>query len=207
MERANNPRPRVNTRGLVDIFDNVLEPHVAELVDMEVRSKNYWHYDYESNRDCLNKHWHILCGENEIAEDWDFLSPIWETAKQKYDFKNRYDISTFKRVYMNAHTFGIEPHMHQDDGDLTMMYYPILDWKPEDLGGTAIWNDDGTEIDKYVNYIGNRLLVFDANLNHQAMPVSRQCYRLRPVVVFKTWKEFDYTDNASGDRLDFYGKD
>ena len=151
MERANNPRPRVNTRGLVDIFDNVLEPHVAELVDMEVRSKNYWHYDYESHSNSLNKHWHILCGEDEIAKDWDFLLPIWETAKQKYDFKNRYDISTFKRVYMNAHTFGIEPHMHQDDGDLTMMYYPILDWKPEDLGGTAIWNDDGTEIDKYVN--------------------------------------------------------
>ena len=207
MEWADNPRPRVNTRGLVDIFDNVLEPHVAELVDMEVRSKNYWHYDYESHSNSLNKHWHILCGEDEIAKDWDFLLPIWETAKQKYDFKNRYDISTFKRVYMNAHTFGIEPHMHQDDGDLTMMYYPILDWKPEDLGGTAIWNDDGTEIDKYVNYIGNRLLVFDANLNHQAMPVSRQCYRLRPVVVFKTRKEFDYTDNASGDRLDFYGKD
>ena len=205
MERSNNPRSRINTRGLVDIFDNVLEPHVAELIDMEVRSKNFWHYDYESNSNSLNKHWHILCGENEIAEDWDFLSPIWETAKQKYDFKNRYDISTFKRVYMNAHTFGIEPHMHTDDGDLTMMYYPVLDWKPEDLGGTAIWNDDGTEIDKYVNYIGNRLLVFDANLNHQAMPVSRQCYRLRPVVVFKTWKEFDYTDNASGDRLDFYG--
>ena len=205
MERANNPRPRVNTRGLVDIFDNVLEPHVAELVDMEVRSKNYWHYDYESHSNSLNKHWHILCGEDEIAKDWDFLLPIWETAKQKYDFKNRYDISTFKRVYMNAHTFGIEPHMHQDDGDLTMMYYPILDWKPEDLGGTAIWNDDGTEIDKYVNYIGNRLLVFDANLQHQAMSVSRQCYRLRTCVVFKTWKRG--FENAAGDRLDFYGKD
>ena len=65
MERSNNPRPRINTRGLVDIFDNVLEPHVAELIDMEVRSKNFWHYDYESNRDCLNKHWHILCGHDD----------------------------------------------------------------------------------------------------------------------------------------------
>ena len=63
----------------------------------------------------------------------------------------------------------------------------------------------GTEIDKYVNYIGNRLLVFDANLQHQAMSVSRQCYRLRTCVVFKTWKRG--FENAAGDRLDFYGKD
>ena len=201
------PRSRVDTKGLVDVFDNVLEPHVAELIDMEMRQKNHWHYDYNSHKEGINKHWHVLCGHEKIANDWDFLSPIWETAKLKYDFENRYDIMGFKRVYMNSHTFGIEPHMHTDDGDLTMMYYPILDWEPEWLGGTAIWNDAGNEIEKYVNYIGNRLFVFDAKLNHQAMPVSRQCYRLRSVVVFKTWKEPDYTDNASGDRLDFYGKD
>ena len=57
--------------------------------------------------------------------------------------------------------------MHTDDGDLTMMYYPILDWN-QCIGGINTWNAEGAEIDKYVNYIGNRLLVFDANLNHQA---------------------------------------
>ena len=193
------------TEGLIDIWDNVLEPHAAELVDQMMREKLLWHYDYSSNKSGVNKHWHILCGRQLIFPEYDFLAPIWEVAREKYDFENRYDIVEFKRVYCNSHTFGVEPHMHTDDGDLTMMYYPILDWEPEWLGGTAIWNDAGNEIDKYVNYIGNRLLVFDAKLNHQAMPVSRQCYRLRSVVVFKTWKRG--FENAAGDRLDFYGKD
>ena len=106
----------------------------------------------------------------------------------------------FIRVYCNGHTHGIEPHLHHDDGDFTMIYYPILDWKPEWLGGTVIWNNKNNEIDKYVNYIGNRLFVFDAKLPQQAMPVSRQCYRLRTCVVFKTCRS-----DANAERLDFYG--
>ena len=61
---------------------------------------------------------------------------------------------------MNAHTHGVEPVMHKDDGDFTMIYYPRMDWKPEWLGGTAIWDDEGKNIDRYCNYIGNRLLIF-----------------------------------------------
>ena len=113
--------------------------------------------------------------------------------------ENKYKVSRFLRVYVNAHTHGIEPHLHHDDGDFTMIYYPILDWKPEWLGGTVIWNGQKNEINKYVNYIGNRLFVFDAHLPHQAMAVSRQCYQLRTCVVFKT----ERTD-ANSDRLDFY---
>jgi Rps23 Pro-64 3,4-dihydroxylase Tpa1-like proline 4-hydroxylase len=80
-----------------------------------------------------------------------------------------------------------------------MIYYPRLDWKPEWMGGTAIWNEQKNEIEKYVNYIGNRLFVFDANLPHQAMTVSRQCYALRTCIVFKTIRS-----DANSDRLDFY---
>ena len=70
---------------------------------------------------------------------------------------------------MNAHTFGVEPHMHTDDGDFTMMYYPRMDWQPEWTGGTAIWDDEGKNILEYSNYVGNRLLIFPAFNNHQAM--------------------------------------
>ena len=93
---------------------------------------------------------------------------------------------------MNAHTHGIEPHMHQDDGDFTMIYYPRCDWQDDWGGGTVI---DGT----LVEYVGNRLVVFDAHLHHQAQPVSRQCYELRTCIVLKCNLEI-----GGVDRLDFY---
>ena len=44
----------------------------------------------------------------------------------------------------------------------------------------------GTLIDgQLVPYVGNRLVVFDAYLDHKAMPVSRECYDLRSVIVIK----------------------
>ena len=68
--------------------------------------------------------------------------------------------------------------MHTDDGDFTMIYYPRMDWKPEWGGGTYI---DG----ELIPYVGNSLVIFDAHLHHMAMPVTRECYELRSVVVFK----------------------
>jgi Rps23 Pro-64 3,4-dihydroxylase Tpa1-like proline 4-hydroxylase len=171
---------------------------MAQLIDMQMKEIS-WKYDYNSHKDGINKHWHTLCGGNELFEEFNFLNPIWETAKTKYNFKQRNKVSRFLRVYVNAHTPGIEPHLHRDDGDFTMIYYPRLDWKPEWMGGTAIWNEQKNEIDKYVNYIGNRLFVFDANLPHQAMTVSRECYQLRTCVVFKTERS-----DANSERLNFY---
>ena len=183
---------------IIDIYDNLLETHVAEMIDMEMKEVK-WKYDYNSHKDGINKHWHAFCGHETIEEPYNFINYIWDTAKQKYNFEEKYKVKQFVRVYCNAHTHGIEPHLHHDDGDFTMIYYPRLDWKPEWMGGTAIWNEQKNEIEKYVNYIGNRLFVFDASLPHQAMTVSRQCYALRTCIVFKTIRS-----DANSDRLDFY---
>jgi Rps23 Pro-64 3,4-dihydroxylase Tpa1-like proline 4-hydroxylase len=176
------------------IYDDVLENHIAELIHLQMKEV-YWKYDYNSKKGGVNKHWHVLCGENEnevIQNGFSFVLPLWETAFHKYDFKNTYDVLEYKRVYLNAHTHGIEPHEHTDDGDFTMIYYPRLDWKKDWGGGTLV---DG----ELVPYVGNRLIVFNAKSPHQAMPVSRQCYELRSVVVFKT-----YVEGANIERLDFY---
>ena len=176
------------------IYDNVLEDHVAELIHLQMKEV-YWKYDYNSKKGGVNKHWHVLCGENEnevIQNGFSFVLPLWETAFHKYDFKSTYDILEYKRVYLNAHTHGIEPHQHTDDGDFTMIYYPRLDWEKDWGGGTRVDED-------LVPYVGNRLIVFNATIPHQAMPVSRQCYELRSVIVFKT-----YIDGANDERLDYY---
>ena len=192
---------------ICDIYDDVLEPHVAELIQSEIK-KVPWHYYYSSNKKVPGYHWHVYCGQDSdqvTQRGYDFLLPIWEVVNYKYQLEEKYGIIKWKRLYMNAHTFGIEPNMHHDDGDFTMMYYPRLDWKPEWMGGTAIWGDEGKNIDRYCNYIGNRILLFPAKNKHQAMSVSRFCHELRPVVVFKLYvKDMNLIEEPNSDRLDFY---
>lgn len=170
---------------VVDVYDKVLEPHVAEFVDMQMKDVS-WKYDYHSNKNYPGKHWHIFCGHNpkEVVENgFEWVQPIWDTAKYKFKFKEKYGLDDYVRIYMNSHTFGLQPHWHNDDGDFTMIYYPRSDWEQDWGGGTMVEGTLG--VHEYVEYIPNRLIVFNANLQHQAQPVSRECYGLRTVIVFK----------------------
>ena len=179
---------------MIDVYDDVLEEHNAILIDDEVR-KVSWKYDYHSHKGKINKHWHILCGHNkeeceENAYPW--AHTLFEVFLAKYNFHKKYNVEGYERIYCNAHTHGIEPHLHIDDGDFTMIYYPRLDWKKEWGGGTLV-------DDTLVSYAGNKLVVFTASLPHKAMPVSRECYQLRTCVVFKC----NVIDKAK-ETVDFY---
>ena len=45
---------------ICDIYDNVLESHVAELIDMEMKEIT-WQYDYKSNgREHIHWEWSCL---------------------------------------------------------------------------------------------------------------------------------------------------
>ena len=181
---------------MIDIYDGVLEEHNAILVDDAVK-KISWKYDYSSELSKPNKHWHVLCGhdESECTDNgYDWADYIFVCAKVHW---NKLGELEYERIYCNAHTHGIEPHLHVDDGQFTMIYYPRLDWRQEWGGGTMV---DG----ELVHYVGNRLVIFDAHLPHQAMPVSRECYELRTNVVFKcnvidqAKKTIDFYKNAIG---------
>ena len=107
---------------MIDLFDNVLEDHYAVLIDDEIK-KILWRYDYHSNREKPNKHWHVLCGHNE--EECGKLGYLWahdlfQAFTNKFDFVKKYKVNGYERIYCNAHTHGIEPHIHKDDGDFTI---------------------------------------------------------------------------------------
>jgi|TARA_B110001454_G_scaffold101628_1_gene96004 hypothetical protein len=160
---------------MMEVHDGVLEEHNAILIDDAVKQLS-WKYDYHSEPSKPNKHWHVLCGHDfkELtANGYDWADHIFNAAKSKLNKE-----LTYERIYCNAHTHGIEPHLHIDDGEFTMIYYPRLNWHKEWGGGTMV---DG----ELVQYVGNRLVIFDAHLPHKAMPVSRECYELRTNVVFK----------------------
>ena len=197
---------------VIDVYDNVMEPHEAELIDAKMK-KVHWQYEHwQSDRNKEGYHWNRFAGTTveEIAGgEFDFVLSIWETAKHKYDFAKKYNVSEFRRIYMNAHTFGIEPNIHYDDGDFTMIYYPRMDWDTSWGGGTTIYEEDGGKhlethdyaTDKLIDCRGNRLLVFDAYLPHQGMPVIRDCHKLRTNIVFKV-----LCTVGGRERLDFYKK-
>ena len=161
---------------MIEFTDNFLEEHIAQLVDMQLREVS-WKYDYDSVKGGTNKHWHVFLG-HKVGELGDFV-PIWNQISDRYNYE-------MERAYLNAHTHGIEPHIHRDDGDMTFIYYPRMDWRIDWGGGTAIYDNDLNGITHHINYKGNRLIKFPANLPHQAQPVSRECYQLRTCVVFKT---------------------
>ena len=118
---------------------------------------------------------------------------MFEMFSHTLGFNEKYSIEDYVRIYCNAHTHGIEPHLHKDDCDFTMIFYPRMYWNTDEWGG-------GTLIDgQLVPYKSNRLVVFDAKLEHKAMPVSRECYELRTCVVFKC-----NVKGANRERLDFY---
>ena len=193
---------------MIDVYDDVLEEHNAILIDDEIK-KIRWEYDYPSDRTKPNRHWHVNCGHNELEctnNAYAWAHTLFEIFMKKFEFVNKYNIEGYERIYCNAHTHGIEPHIHHDDGNFTMIYYPRMDWKADWGGGTAIFEElkegktfSNIEVDKLVSYKGNRLVIFDAYLPHQAQPVSRECYQLRPIVVFKC-----NISGSSRERLDFY---
>ena len=167
---------------MIEVHDNALESHVAELIDMQLRDVS-WKYNYDSVKNGVNKHWHVFCGHNTddcYDNGYDYLIAIWNVIKKH---KPELDM---ERVYLNAHTHGIEPHRHIDDGDYTIIYYPRLDWKTEWGGGTLIVEDG---VNHLVDYKPNSLVIFDANLMHSAQVVSKSCHELRTVVVFKCDKD------------------
>lgn len=187
----------------MEVHDEVLEEHNAILIDDAVKQLS-WKYDYHSEPSKPNKHWHVLCGHDfkELtANGYDWADHIFNAAKSKLNKE-----LTYERIYCNAHTHGIEPHLHIDDGEFTMIYYPLLDWRKDWGGGTVIWTEHDQDkkeqpkkIEKHVAYTGNRLMVFPAKRLHQAMPVSKNCFKLRSCIVFKC-----FTDEVDNARLDHY---
>ena len=46
---------------MIEVFDNFLEEHIAQLIDMQMREVS-WKYDYDSKPNGTQKHWHVFCG-------------------------------------------------------------------------------------------------------------------------------------------------
>jgi hypothetical protein len=74
------------------------------------------------------------------------------------------DLNEILRVYVNLNPTGYihSGRFHQDDGDITILYYPC-NWDPDNGGGTLLKNGN------YIEYKKNRLVLFEAKEYHRAL--------------------------------------
>lgn len=168
---------------MISVVDDVLDDNYAKDISQRM-DKLRWNYYSKSHIDYDEFHWSREAGEsdNELIENrFEWVKDLWYKLKEVLDLSSL-NVETYKRIYFNAHTRGMDPKFHKDDGDFTMIYYPKFangsKWKWEWGGGTQVG-------DVVVDNVGNRALIFNAKSPHRALPVSDECTLLRSVIVFK----------------------
>lgn len=94
------------------------------------------------------------------------------------------------RVYMNAHTFGVEGYVHQDNSDtenyFSTIYYAHPVWHQNWCGETVFYNREENDTLASVFPRPGRAATFHGAVPHCARAPSRDCSELRVVLVFKT---------------------
>jgi len=163
-----------------------------------------------------NRSWVSNHGQNEKSLesiDLKWLHELFYGFHTLLDLKSKFGIEKYGDAYINVHSHGQEPHLHFDGnmGNMTLLYYPILNWNQYHWGGgTTIWEPDiensvdrieELEVLEHVTNKGNRVVLFDAYHWHKAEPVARICHDMRYSIAYKT-----IANGGNNERLDFYNE-
>lgn len=151
----------------IEIYDNVLTKEKQEQVFTLVRTKPYSRLELDNPDQKI----HEATATYEVPEGSEremiinYLASAIALNKEDYDFA---------RVYYNAFHFGDTPDFHTDSNnekDLTLLYYPNLQWHPK-LGGETMFVPKGKDLKlgqlHAVVPVPNRLVKFDPTLLHSA---------------------------------------
>ena len=127
--------------------------------------------------DKLSRFWHV----DRLENDDYFSSYLYDIICKKLNM----NFSGFSRIYANGQTacqYGV-PHI--DDGDVTFIYYPNLEWKL--IWQSGLFFIKNNEIIKTVSYKPNRVVLFPAKIMHYADAPSRFFNGLRISLAYKLW--------------------
>tara|TARA_B100000780_G_C21116021_1_gene451534 strand:- start:119 stop:790 length:672 start_codon:yes stop_codon:yes gene_type:complete len=221
----------------VHVFDNVLPIEVAKKIEKLVKNHKYGpayslplsgrsYYPFElpkglkwgewEPQEGPNRHWMSKHGQDEKSLehlDLKWIHDLFDDFQKSINLKSKFSIDSYGDAYINVHSHGQEPHIHYDGnrGNMTLLYYPILNWNQYHWGGgTTIWEPyiensvdriEELEVLKHVTNRGNRVVLFDAWHWHKAEPVARICHNMRYTITYKT-----VANGGNNERLDFYNE-
>lgn len=180
---------------MIRCIDNFLPENVARNLSQQFFSDPNWGYGWNMeqgrNKETNNWNWHRSIGGDTVYGNIEtkdvprYMVPLY--TRVKLELENIIPANhLIERMYSNSHTYGVDGPCHRDDGVYTVLYYPCEDWDIQWDGGTMFYNEEEDDTIEYAAYKFNRAVIFDARIPHKAMPVSRDCYRLRTSIVFKT---------------------
>lgn len=141
----------------------------------------------------MSKYWHFWNGKifwsRRDGEDNSFLyekhpsiMKVWDKVKEKIFVGKKY---AFFVCDLNVQTIGNEGPLHNDNGDLSILYYTNPNWKIHWDGGTAFYNEKKEDCINIVSYKAGRAVIYDASIPHKAISISKHADEVRTVLVFK----------------------
>ena len=125
----------------------------------------------------FSRFWHV----DGLEKDYYFSSFLYNKICQKLNMT----FSGFERIYANGQTACQYGTPHTDDGDMTFLYYPNLEWGLTWQGGLFFIKNG--EIDRTITYKPNRAVLFPAKIKHYADAPSRLYNELRISLAYKLW--------------------
>lgn len=93
----------------------------------------------------------------------------------------------YDKTVVNLSTPSDVNFIHVHHGQVVLLYYPNLDWKPEWYGETLFYSEDGASVSWAGAYTPGRVLLFDGEIPHSIRPQSSLAphYRFTVACVFR----------------------
>ena len=136
----------------IQVFDDFFSEDIREEIYNFLINSNKWSF---TGGRLGRRFWHV----NYLEEKKYFNEYIFKIICDKLD-KN-YSI---ERIYANGQTSNQCGNPHNDDGDVTFLYYPNPDWELEDQGHLIFLNNKSDEVSKIITYKSNRAVLFPTNI-------------------------------------------
>ena len=172
LKKWGTPSPKVDNPKVYDNFFPIdLHKEIYEKI-----FNSGWSYTGGSTVFKTN-FWHV----DDLENDEYFSSFLYDKICQKLNMM----FSGFERIYANGQTACQHGTPHTDDGDMTFLYYPNLEWNLTWEGNLFFCDKD--QIFKTVVYKPNRAVLFPGNIIHYAGAPSRFYDGLRISLAYKLW--------------------
>lgn len=143
--------------------DNYLDEKLIESINQKILHYGAWTTQLSSLDNTQDKFFWAMALSN---------NPFFEEEIKELQLKIN---KKFLRVYVNGQTIGQHGSFHQDDGEETHLIGLNKDFSILDSGATEFLANNQTSFCIYPLY--NRVIVFDAKLEHRALPTITNIFR------------------------------